>query len=241
MAFVTVLAANLFGGQGDAALVVLICLSVGLLVGAINAAGVVYGKVSPLIMTLGMAFILSGAALVFTGGAPTGKVPDAIQAISATRWLGISLAVWIWGAAALVAIAALRGTRWGRYIYAFGSNPEAARLSGVPVRRTEISAYVISGLCAASGGLLLAGFVGSGSLGAGQDLLLQSIAAVVIGGTTFEGGKGGVSGSVAGVFFLTLVSAILTGLGVAKFGNLITQGLVIAGAAALFRKRIGTR
>jgi ribose transport system permease protein len=241
VAFTTVLAANLFGGEGEAAIVIAICLGVGALVGAVNALGVVYGRVSPLIMTLGMAFILSGAALVFTGGAPTGKVPDAIQAISATRVLGISLSVWIWAVVAIIAIAALRGTRWGRYIYAFGANPEAARLSGVPVRRVESSAYVISGLCAAGGGLLLAGFVGSGSLGAGQDLLLQSVAAVVIGGTTFEGGKGGVFGSVAGAFFLTLVSAILTGLGVAKFGNLITQGLVLAGAAALFRRRVGTR
>jgi ribose transport system permease protein len=240
VAFTTVLAANLFGGRGDPALVIAICLAVGALVGGINAIGVVFGRVSPLIMTLGMAFILSGAALVFTGGAPTGRVPDAIQAISATRVLGLSLSVWIWAIVAIAAIAALRGTRWGRYLYAFGANPETARLSAVPVRRVESSAYVISGLCAAGGGLLLAGFVGSGSLGAGQDLLLQSVAAVVIGGTTFEGGKGGVIGSVAGAFFLTLVSAILTGLGIAKFGNLITQGLVIAGAAALFRKRVGT-
>lgn len=240
VAFTTVLAANLFGGDGDAVVVIAICLAAGALVGLINALGVVFGRVSPLIMTLGMAFILSGAALVFTGGAPTGDVPEAIQAISATRWLGLSWSVWIWAAVALIAIAALRGTRWGRYIYAFGANPEAARLSGVPVRTVECSAYVVSGLCAAGGGLLLAGFVGSGSLGAGQDLLLQSVAAVVIGGTTFEGGKGGVLGSVAGAFFLTLVSAILTGLGVAKFGNLITQGLVLAGAAALFRRRVGT-
>lgn len=241
VAFTTVLAANLFGGKGDAFAVIGICLAVGALVGSVNALGVVFGRVSPLIMTLGMAFILSGAALVFTGGAPTGNVPDTIQAISATRVLGLSLSVWIWAAVALLAIAALRGTRWGRYVYSFGANPETARLSGVPVRAVESSAYIISGLCAAGGGLLLAGFVGSGSLGAGQDLLLQSVAAVVIGGTTFEGGKGGVLGSVAGAFFLVLISAILTGLGIAKFGNLITQGLVLAGAAALFRRRIGAR
>ncbi|MFN8518085.1 MAG: ABC transporter permease [Chloroflexota bacterium] len=241
VALVTVLAANLFGGAGEPLLVVPICLAVGALVGAVNGAGVVFGRVSPLIMTLGMAFILSGAALVFTGGAPTGEVPDAIQAISATRWLGVSTSVWIWLLVAALAIGVLRTTRPGRFVYAFGSSPDAARLSAVPVRRVEMLAYVVAGLCAAGGGLLLAGFVGSGSLGAGQDLLLQSVAAVVIGGTTFAGGKGGVSGSVAGAFFLTLVSAILTGLGIARFGNLITQGLVIAGAAVLFRRRAWTR
>lgn len=240
VAFVVVLAANLFGGRGDPGLVIAICLAVGATVGVLNALGIVYGRVSPLIMTLGMAFILSGAVLVFTGGAPTGRVPDEIRAISASRLLGVSYAVWIWAALALLAILALRATRYGRYVYAFGANPEAARLSGVPVRRIEFTGYVISGLCAAGGGVLLAGFVGSGSLGAGQDLLLQSIAAVVIGGTAFEGGRGGVSGSVAGAFFLTVVGAILTGLGVARFGNLITQGVVITAAAALFRRRVGT-
>lgn len=241
VALVTVLAANLFGGAGEPLLVVPICLAVGALVGAVNGVGVVLGHVSPLIMTLGMAFILSGAALVFTGGAPTGEVPDAIQAISAGRLLGVSLSVWVWLLVALATIAVLRGTKAGRFVYAFGSSPEVTRLSAVPVRRVELLAYVVAGLCAAGGGLLLAGFVGSGSLGAGQDLLLQSVAAVIIGGTTFAGGKGGVSGSVAGAFFLTLVSAILTGMGVARYGNLITQGLVIAGAAALFRRRAWTR
>lgn len=241
VAFVTVLAANLFGGEGDAVTVVAICLGLGMLVGSINGAGVVLGRVSPLIMTLGMAFILSGAALVFSGGAPTGKVPQAVQAISGSSFMGVSYAVWIWALVALVAIVFLGTTRFGRYVYAFGANPEAARLSGVPARRVEFLAYVVAGTSAAAGGVLLAGFVGSGSLGAGQDLLLQSVAAVVIGGTTFEGGKGGVSGSVAGAFFLTLVGAMLTGLGIAKFGNLITQGVVLVGAAALFRQRAGTR
>lgn len=241
VAFVTVLAANLFGGEGDAIVVVAICLVLGVLVGTINGAGVVLGRVSPLIMTLGMAFILSGAALVFSGGAPTGNVPQAVKAISGSGFMGVSYAVWIWALVALSAIVFLGTTRFGRFVYAFGANPEAARLSGVPTRRVEFLAYVVAGTSAAAGGILLAGFVGSGSLGAGQDLLLQSVAAVVIGGTTFDGGKGGVSGSVAGAFFLALIGAMLTGLGVAKVGNLITQGVVLVGAAALFRQRAGTR
>lgn len=239
VAFVTVLAANLFGGRGDVALVIGVCLASGVIVGALNGFGVVFARVSPLIMTLGMAFVLSGAALIFTGGAPTGRVPDAIRALSAGHLLGLSFAVWAWLLVALTTIVVLNRTRFGRYVYSVGANPVASRLSGVPTRRVEFGAYLLAGLCAAGGGLLLAGFVGSGSLGAGQDLLLQSIAAVVIGGTTFEGGKGGVSGSVAGALFLTLVSAILTGLGVAKFGNLIIQGTVLVGAAVLFRERLG--
>jgi ribose transport system permease protein len=239
VAFVTVLAANLFGGRGEVVVVVAACLASGLAVGAINGLGVVYGRVSPLIMTLGMAFVLSGAALIFTGGAPTGRVPDAVRVLSAGHFLGLSLSVWTWLLVAIGTVLVLNRTRFGRYVYSVGANPVASYLSGVPRRQVELGAYLFAGLCAAGGGLLLAGFVGSGSLGAGQDLLLQSIAAVVIGGTTFEGGKGGVSGSVAGALFLTLVSAILTGLGVAKFGNLVIQGVVLVGAAALFRERLG--
>jgi len=237
VAFVNVLAANLFAGEGPAALVVAICLGVGLLVGAINGAGIVYARVSPLVMTLGTAFILSGAVLVYTGGAPTGSVPDGIRALSSSRLLGVSTAVLIWVGLAVLASVLLSGSRVGRYLYALGGNPTAARLSGVPVRGVEFGSYVVSGFCAALGGVLLAGYVGQGSLGAGQDLMLQSLTAVVIGGTTFDGGKGGVSGSVAGAYFLALVAALLTGIGAAKAGNLITQGVVLAAAAALYRRR----
>lgn len=237
VAFVNVLAANLFAGEGSPALVVAACLGVGLLVGAANGIGVVYGRISPLVMTLGSAFILSGAVLIYTEGAPTGAVPDGIRALSSARLLGVPSAVLIWIGLAVVAAVLLSGSRAGRYLYALGGNPTAARLSGVPVRGVEVGSYVVSGLCAALGGVLLAGYVGQGSLGAGQDLMLQSLTAVVIGGTTFDGGKGGVAGSVAGAYFLALVTALLTGIGVAKAGNLITQGLVLAGAAALYRRR----
>ena len=237
VAFVNVLAANLFAGDGPAALVVAICLGVGLLVGTANGVGVVYGRISPLVMTLGAAFILSGAVLVYTGGAPTGSVPEGIRNLSSGRVLGVPVAVLIWlGLAAAVGVL-LTGSRAGRYLYALGGNPTAARLSGVPVRAVELGSYVVSGFCAALGGVLLAGYVGQGSLGAGQDLMLLSLTAVVIGGTTFDGGKGGVAGGVAGAYFLILVAALLTGIGAAKAGNLIAQGVVLAGAAALYRRR----
>lgn len=237
VAFVNVLAANLFGGTGAATPVILLCLVVGLAIGALNGAGIVYGGISPLVMTLGMAFILSGAVLVYSGGAPTGAVPEGIRALSSDRLLGIPISVLIWLLLALVVTVALHGSRAGRYLYALGSNPEAARLSGVPVRLVAFGTYTFSGVCAALGGILLAGYVGRGSLGIGQDLMLQSLTAVVIGGTTFAGGRGGVSGSIAGAYFLTLVAALLTGLGVAKAGNLIVLGLVLAVAAALYRQR----
>ncbi len=240
VAIVNVLAAGLVVGPGGATVVVAACLLVGAAVGAVNGIGVVLGRISPLIMTLGMTFVLSGAVLIFTGGAPTGNVPTEIRALSSARLAGIPVAVLIWLSVAIILAVVLRGSRPGRYLYARGSSPVAARLSGVPVARVELLSYVVSGVCAALGGVLLAGFVGSGSLGAGQDLMLQSLAAVVIGGITFVGGKGGVTGSVGGALFLTLVGALLTGLGAGKAGNLVAQGVVLAAAAALYRNgRVG--
>ncbi|MGH9118360.1 MAG: ABC transporter permease [Acidimicrobiales bacterium] len=235
VALVNVLAAGLFDGEGNALAVAGICLGAGVAVGAANGAGIVYGRIPALVMTLGMAFLLTGAVLAYTGGTPSGAVPEGIRALSSTRLTGIPLSVFIWAGLTVLLAIVLRGTWIGRHIYARGVNPEAARLAGVRTQTVEFGSYVACGALAATGGLLLAGFVGTGTLGAGQDLMLGSLAAVVVGGTTFEGGRGGVVGSAAGAFLLTLVGALLTGADVGKAGNLIAQGVVILAAAALFR------
>jgi len=196
---------------------------------------VVFGGVSPFIMTLGMSFFLSGAALVYTGGAPSGELPGAIRSLSEHSVVAIAVDVYI--AAALFAAVAfiLRMTWQGRWIYARGINPEAAKIGGVSLSSVDILSYTFSGLCAALGGLFLAGNVGQGSLGAGEDLLLNSLAAVVVGGTTFVGGKGGVGGTLGGVLLFTLLTAVLTAAHLAAGGISIASGLVLLAAATLFR------
>lgn len=239
VALVNVVAAGSFAQENGAVAAILLCLAIGLVVGLINGVGVAYGRVDPFVMTLGAAFVLTGAVLIYTDGAPSGQIPEGIRDLSSTRLLGVSLSVFIWvGAGAALALALAR-TRVGREIYARGVNPEAARLAGVRTRAIEVGSFAFSGLCAAAGGLLLAGFVGTGTLGAGQDLLLQSLAAVVVGGITFEGGRGNVLGSVGGAFLLTLIGALLTGVGLGNAGDLIIGGLVLAAAAALFQKQSG--
>lgn len=237
VALVNVLAAGSFAQSSSALTVALLCLGVGAAVGAINGAGVAFAGVSPFVITLGMAFILTGAVFIYTGGAPSGQIPEAIRAVSSDRFLGISFSVYVWIGIGLLLAVLLRSTWLGRQVYARGLNPEAARLAGVRTTWLDFGSYVFCGVCAAIGGLLLAGFVGTGTLGAGQSLLLASIAAAVVGGTTFEGGRGGVIGSLGGAFLLTVVAALLTGAGIAKAGNLITQGAVLLLAAALFRTR----
>lgn len=213
----------------------LLCLGLGVLVGLINGLGVVFAGVSPFIMTLGMSFFLSGAALVYTGGAPSGELPSAIRSLSEHRVAAIPVDAYIVAALFVVVALVLRKSWQGRWIYARGINPEAAKVGGVSLSSVDIVSYTFSGGCAALGGLFLAGNVGQGSLGAGEDLLLNSLAAVVVGGTTFVGGKGGVGGTLGGVLLFTLLTSVLTAAHLAAGGISIASGLVLLAAATLFR------
>ncbi len=238
VAIVNVVAAGSFAADTAGAPVVLICAGIGAGIGAINGALVAYARVPPLVATLGMGFILTGATVIYTGGAPTGQVPGAIRALSSDELLGIPLAAWIWIVIALALALAVRTSWLGTQLYARGQSNVAARLAGVRVKWIDLGSYVFSGLCAAIGGLLLAGFVGIGTLGAGQDLLLGSLAGAVIGGATFEGGRGRFTGAIAGACLLTVLSALLTGVGAGAAGNDVVQGCILLGAAALFRTRM---
>lgn len=234
--FVNVLAASSLAQSFGAGGVIVLCLLFGLVVGLANGAIVAIGRISPLVATLGTGFILTGAMLILTGGAPSGQIPDGIRMLSRGWFLGMPYAVYIWLIGALVVGVALRRTWFGRQVYAMGSSPDASIYSGIRVAALQIGSYVLSSICAVIGGLLLAGFVGIGTLGVGQDLVLNSLAAAVIGGTLLRGGVGGISGTVGGVILLTALSALLTGAGAGAAGSLATQGLVLLGAAILFRE-----
>lgn len=240
VAFVNVVAAGGFTAGMPGVAVVVICLAIGAGIGAINGALIAWVRVPALVATLGMAFVLTGATLIYTGGQPSGRIPDSIRSLSVDRVLGIPLGVWIWIGIGLALTWALKRTWVGRHLYARGESPAAARLAGVRLRLVDLGAFTASGFLAAGGGLLLAGYVGTGTLGAGQDLLLGSLAAAVIGGATFEGGRGRLTGAIAGAFLLTVLTALLTGVGAGAEGALIVQGAVLLGAASLFRtKRLG--
>ncbi len=231
-----ILAGNLAQTSGAGAVLV-VCLVVGLAVGILNGALVAWGRLSPLIATLGTGFVLTGAMLIYTGGSPTGEVPEAIRQVASGRFLGLTWGTHIWLLSAVVIGIVLKFTWAGRWVRAVGANPEAARLSTVRIPLVQLGSHVVSSLCAVLAGLVLAGFVGVGTLGAGEELMLNSLAATVVGGTVLAGGRGGVSGTVGGVLLLTVLAALLTGVGAGKPGELLMQGLVILAAAFLFRTR----
>lgn len=237
---VSVVLAGDLARTAGAGVVVVVCLVIGLLVGLVNGALVAWGRLSPLIATLGTGFVLTGAMLIYTGGAPTGQVPAAIRTLASGRFLGLSWGTYLWLFTAIALGLALKFTWAGRWVRAAGAGPEAARLATVRLTWVQMGSHVLCSLCAVLAGLVLAGFVGVGTLGAGQELMLNSLAATVVGGTLLAGGRGGVTGTVGGALLLTVLAALLTGLGAGAPGQLLMQGLVIVAAAFLFRTRHAT-
>ncbi len=212
-------------------------LLVGVVVGAINGTLIAYARVPPLIATLGMLGIGRGLALAVTGGEPVAALPKELNFLGIGRTFGIPNPIYIAVGVVVIGALVLRYTQLGRYTYAIGGNEEAARLSGIPVRRQKLTLYIISGVLAAIAGLVLTGLNLSASPTNGDLLELNAIAAVVIGGTSLTGGAGGLIGTIMG--------AILTGsltngqilLGVQSYYSRIVAGVVIILAVLLDRLR----
>ena len=214
------------------------CLLLGGVVGALNGLGVTRGRISPLIMTLCMDFILRGAAMIYTGGQPRGVVPDNLRFLGRGRVFDIvPVAVLVWIAIALLFIFLLRRTTFGARLYAVGANPRTAWLSGVRTGRTIFLTYTLAGALAAAAALVVTGDLGAVSLGVGGDYTMDTIAAVVIGGTAFVGGTGGIEGTVAGAFIIRLLASLLQKANVANPGRLILQGALILLIVGAYSRR----
>jgi ribose transport system permease protein len=178
-------------------------------VGALNGAGIALLRVPPIIMTLAANVILLGLLFIVTKGFPPPPTPQALQYVANGRFGLVPGMGVVWLVLIVIVVVAERLTAFGRYVYAIGSNRLVATLSGVPVARTTIVAYAISGLTAALGGVLLTGYAKQSYLGMGNPYLFTSIAAVAIGGASMLGGKGTYLGTVAGALVLTILTGIL--------------------------------
>jgi ribose transport system permease protein len=235
------LCSNLTSGliDGHSALVLPVTLGIVLLggvIGCINGMLTHFLRVHPLIVTLGMAAILQGATLLYSL-APVGKVPPEFQGLAYGRVVGIPVAGLL-----MVAIYALAGvflhyTRTGQSIYAVGGDPRGARLLGISVPGTLMTAYALSGGLAAFAGIYFVSRMGSGDPWRGEGFELASITPVVVGGTILAGGRGGVLGTLLGVYLISLLNNILNFLDVSTFYQWIIQGLIIITAVAINTER----
>jgi ribose transport system permease protein len=178
-------------------------LATGALIGTFNGVLVAYGKLPPFIVTLGMLGIARGAVLVLTDASTVQPLPDSFaQIANGSDLLGLPNLLWMFVAVVVVTAFVLRRTVFGRYIYAIGSNPESARLAGVPVTRVLVAVYAIAGLLAAVGGVLLTSRLNAGIPTGGTGYELNAIAACVIGGASLFGAKGGAYGAAAGALIV---------------------------------------
>ena len=205
---------------------------VGIAIGLFNGSLVAYGKMPPFIVTLGMLGIARGVVLVMTDASTIQPLPDAFGNIANGDFIGIPNLLWMFLAVVIVTSFVLRRTVFGRYIYAIGSNPESARLSGVPVTRVLVAVYSIAGLLAAVGGVLFMSRLNAGIPTAGTGYELNAIAACVIGGASLFGAKGGAFGAAAGALIVATLNNGGNLLAVNAFYlQIIIGGLILAAVA----------
>ncbi|MEZ5670756.1 MAG: ABC transporter permease [Alphaproteobacteria bacterium] len=207
---------------------ILIGIAVGLVIGLINGIGVAVLRVPSMIFTLGVNTVLLGLMVILTGGhAPQDSATEAMVFLGGARTFGIphALAIWILVSVAIVFV--LYRTALGRYIYAIGNREAAAYLSGVRTRLVIIAAFMMCSVCAAIAGLLLAGRSGRAFQAMGDQYLLPSIAAVVLGGTHILGGQGKYLGTVVGAVMIVLLDSVLSVMQMPEAGRQIIYGSVI--------------
>jgi ribose transport system permease protein len=221
------------------ALSVPIALLVGAVLGLINGLMVTWLRIPALIATLAMMSVVRGAAFLFSGGQNLAPVPDVFVNVQAARLFGVPVVILFTLALGVLAHFVLSSTRFGREIYATGGNAIAARLAGIRTNRVILFTYVISGVAAALGGLMITARLEAGAATSGIGMELTVISAVVIGGVSLFGGEGRIGGALLGVLLLGLVQNAINLLNVPPNWDYVVSGLVIAAAAGLdvYRRR----
>jgi erythritol transport system permease protein len=222
------------------AVVIVVALLAGALVGACNGLLVARFSVAPFIATLGTLYIARGAALLLSNGHTFPNLAGAaahgntgFPALGQSFFLGIPTPVWMTLAIAAIAAVVAARTPFGRHIYAVGGNERAARLAGIRTAAVKGATYVISGLCAALVGLIIAAQLESAHPATGESFELNAIAAVVLGGTSLMGGRGSIGGSLIGAMVIGVLADGLVMLGVSEFWQIVIKGVVIVLAVAV--------
>jgi ribose transport system permease protein len=202
----------------------------GVVCGLLNGAIISYGKIPPFIATLGMMGIARGAVLVITDGIPVSGLPKAFGKLGGGTFLGIPMPIILMVIIAIIMSFVLSRSRFGRSVYAIGSNEKASFLSGINVNKTKLGVYGLSGLLAGIAGIILTSRLISAAPTAGQNYELDAIAAAVIGGASLSGGVGTIVGTLIGAFIMGILRNGLNLLGVSYYWQQIAIGIVIIGA-----------
>jgi ribose transport system permease protein len=208
-------------------------LLTGAAAGGFNGLVITRFRLPPFVATLGMFSIARGLTMLWTGGFPITGLGPGFGFLGTGIFLGMPMPVWISGALVGVFIVLTRRTRFGRYIYAVGGNERASLLTGLPVNRIKLGVYTLGGLLAGAAGLIVTARLDSAQPNAGLGYELDSIAAVVIGGTSLSGGRGSVVGTVVGCLIIGVLNNGLFLLDVSPFWQQVVKGIVILAAVAI--------
>jgi ribose transport system permease protein len=231
------------GVQHDPAVAMLIAFGPALAIGVANGIGVGVFRVHPLIMTLGTSLIGTGCLQVYqrTVIATGTKVPDALAWLGTGLTWGVPNALLLFVPVAALIVFTLRRTGFGRLLYAVGDNERAAQISGVLYWQVILALYVASALLAGVAGLLYVGLIKAPSLSLADPLLLPSVAAAVIGGTSIFGGRGGYAGTILGALILTVLTTLLTLLQMPEGSRRMLFGAIVLLVTAAYLRIVDER
>ena len=237
LGFLAVVFAAIAGTDPDSfMLAITVTLALGLFIGAINGGITAYVGIHPLIVTLGTSTILAGLALLITRQ-PSGSVPLFFEDFVYERVVGIPYGTIFVVCLYILAAFILWKTRFGMRIFALGDNEQAAGLSGVPVRKTKVMVYALSGFLVALTAIYMCGRFGVGDPRAGVGFDLRSITPVIVGGTLLAGGRGGVLGTALAVILLAMLSNMLNFMNISSFYQWIAEGVIVIAAVSFFAGR----
>ena len=235
LALSSVIAASLLQSGMPVPAAIFLGVGIGAGCGLINGVTITRAKVPPFVATLGMMTIARGLALVFTGGKPVTGLPETFRFLGTGSVGLIPTPIIIAALALIIGYILLTRTSLGQFIYAIGNNPVAARYAGISVSLNITLVYVFSGLLSALAGLILIARLGSAQPTAGLGFEFDAIAAVVVGGTSFAGGQGGLGGTLIGVLIIAVLNNGLNLLNISSFYQPVVSGIVIALALLLHR------
>ncbi len=235
-AVVTASLVKIDGGILPVPIAILIGLAIGTLCGLFNGIVITKGKLAPFITTMVMMTIARGAAQLFTKGRPVSGLDESFLFLGSGFILGIPVPIYILLIIVAISYFILNNTRLGRYIYAVGGNEQAAEASGIKVFRTKWFVYAFSGTMASLVGIILTARLNSAAPVLGSGYELDAIAAAVIGGTSMEGGRGKVIGTLIGALIIGTISNGLDILNVSAYWQQIIKGLIILVAVLLDKK-----
>lgn len=208
-------------------------LVAGLFLGLLNGVLIAYVGVNPFVATLGSMTVMRGLLNVYTNATPLFGVPYAFTEVGLGRTLGVPNAALIFVVIAAVLTFVLHQTRFGHFIYAVGGNVVAASEMGINVRRMRLVVYTLVGVSAAIAGLILVGQTATGQPQAALGYELTAITAVIVGGASLGGGRGGMGGTIVGVFLLGIISNALNLFGVSAFWQPVVTGTILIAAVGM--------